>query len=1180
MVAEPERIEPRDEPTRIGGIDYPDEVIRALLERRLVVFAGAGVSMACPSHLPNFDGLIKEFEHQTGRCRLDGESYDQYLGRNDIEHGVNVHGVVKRRLNQGVPRPNANHMNLLRLFGSADDVRLVTTNFDHMFEQACGPIGWSVESFVAPLLPTATDFKGIVHLHGSLEDHERMVLTDTDLGRAYLSEGWASRFLSELVRRYTVLFVGYSSRDLMPRYLLSAIRDASAGKLYLLHPSGEQQIAQQIGIHPIPYGPDSTVDHSVLTASVARLGTLFSQDLDEWRLTIESTVTRANPIEHSDEEVIRIALRAPSTTRYFVNAADSISWVEWLGENGYLTTVFTAGEQPQSVQFLSHLVARQCIRDDPAYLLSLLERHRFVMSDHLWQDLVFAIRENEMSEVSLAQWLTILLQQPIEHVDGFGLSVLADVCADRGDAEALLILYKFLVKPRWDGSPPGWSGFDEYVKITEDTVDQSGSSLALHHCANMLDTQDASILRQALEIGIRSFERRHKLLRVWGKSNDDYDPWSTVYDPMNRPDDQGEPEGFDLLCLVTRQQIHSVINSGDDYADDLVRRLVTSSAPILRRLAVDAVRVREDMDAETKAEWLMEQSRVVDRELVSEVSRLLEQVFRGLSADTQSWLVDWLMSGEEYQTRQVDDILRSKARWIKLLDSADPNSHAVAREIENLKRQDPDVLANRYPERDFGIIEVGRIDHPKPFTVEELHSKRAADWLDELTTWRYPGQWLWSEERHGLQTLVQQACVTEFHWGKDLARGLMDRKDSSTDLWGAILAAWRDDDCAVGDWSSVLDALTFVVVRKNLSRDIAWTLVRFAKEAHDLGLFERAGRLAAAMWRENSDDANGWMSNGALVASWNSAAGQIPMYWVEVARRLIDGSVSSDPLATELKHEVSELLHPASQQSTVGKVTLGAWFHVFCQLDKDWAIEALVPMFGDSQDGFEAAWEGFLWTFQGTLWIPNEMLDYVEVAIANRQQIDTKHRVNVARFVSYLCCTQESEFAHHLFRALCTTAADAQSLGHHIADFIIGMRSLLRRMNVQRRTKLWNTWIREHLSRRRNGIPSGLVDGEVWKLLTLIPVMLPAARDIVDVLIDFPVDGSARNNFGSIFRKVDVDDFPNEYAKLMLYFDQYELGPWQWNYNKKHLDKLIANESVPLDQRKKLDGLKLKYMID
>ena len=41
-----------------------------------------------------------------------------------------------------------------------------------------------------------------------------MVLTDADFGRAYLTEGWARRFLVELFRSFTVLFVGYSHNDI------------------------------------------------------------------------------------------------------------------------------------------------------------------------------------------------------------------------------------------------------------------------------------------------------------------------------------------------------------------------------------------------------------------------------------------------------------------------------------------------------------------------------------------------------------------------------------------------------------------------------------------------------------------------------------------------------------------------------------------------------------------------------------------------------------------------------------------------------------------------------------------------------------------------------------------------------------------------------------------------------
>ena len=1199
MAKNSDGIEPRKEPTRIGGIDYPDEVIRALLERRLVVFAGAGVSMACPSHLPSFRGLIEQFEHLSGRRQ--GESYDQYLGRNDIEHGVNVHGVVEKILNQGVPLPNSNHLNLLRLFGSAHDVRLVTTNFDSMFEQACGPLGWGVESFTAPLLPSATDFRGIVHLHGSLEDTSRMVLTDTDLGRAYLSEGWAARFLSELVRRYTVLFVGYSSNDLMPRYLLSAIRDASAGKLYMLHPSGEQQNLEQIGIKSIPYRQDSPTDHSVLAGSLARLGTLFSQDSDEWRSLIEVTVASADPVTQSAEEVIRLALRMPATTRYFVNATDNVTWVRWLDANGYLSPVFTTGVKPQTVEFLTvndnlstqfetsaqrrsvgllaALVARQCIRDAPAYLLSLLERHDLEMSDQLWQQLVYAIRDNDPTEVSLVQWLTILLQHPIEHMEHDALYALAGSRHQQTDAEALLFMYEFLIAPRWIGSQRDWHGTDAHVKITENMVGRSNASSALHHCANMFDDQSVAVLKRGLEIGIKSFVRRHELLKAWCKASDDFDEWSTWFNPFNPQVAPDQPEGFELVFYIIRRQIHSLVNSDRHYANELVGRLADSPVPILRRLAVDAVIVRGDLDDEDKVEWLIEHAKVEDRELVSEVSRLLTEIFRGARAETQSKLVDWLMSGEDCRSPKIKDRMASKAHWIKLLESADPNSEAVARESAKLSRQEPEVLDTPYPERPFQIIESGRIDHPTPYTVHELLAKPAAEWIEDLVAWRYPGKWLWSDERFGLRTNVRLACAQDFDWSLELATQLAARNELASDLWLPLVQAWMSEGCSVSDWTSVLSFVNELVGREDTSVGVARILTKFANCGTNPDDFDVAGKLAATIWEAHAQQADR-TGDDYVTASLNSVAGRVPEYWAVLAYRVGRCDLPDTAFFPNGKQWLSRLARSSSEHAAVAKVTVGCRLGIFFQLDREWVAADLLPMFGSSHHGFARAWEGFLLSFRDTGWIPEELFAYVGHALTNRDQIQALLSGNMAGLVAFLCCNRIDSRNYEFVKTVFNTANDIDQLKRDIRDFTSGLRTCLRRHNAERLKMIWDSWLKEYLSRRRNGLPSGLVEGEVWELLMFIPVMLPAASEILDVLIDFPIDVSESNNFGDVFHSVDVDDFPNEYAKLMLYFDEYKLGSWQWNYNKKHIDKLIANEAVPLDQRKRLQDLKFKHMID
>jgi hypothetical protein len=117
------------------------------------------------------------------------------------------------------PPPNAdltNHLALLRL--SRDDEgrsRLLTTNFDTLFERAWWEAHQeAIASHAGPAMPQpkVNGFGGILHLHGRLSDirpelrvdDTALILTSSEFGDAYLRSGWASRYVYELVRAYTV----------------------------------------------------------------------------------------------------------------------------------------------------------------------------------------------------------------------------------------------------------------------------------------------------------------------------------------------------------------------------------------------------------------------------------------------------------------------------------------------------------------------------------------------------------------------------------------------------------------------------------------------------------------------------------------------------------------------------------------------------------------------------------------------------------------------------------------------------------------------------------------------------------------------------------------------------------------------------------------------------------------
>ena len=122
------------------------------------------------------------------------------------DNGTDVHQRATELLQANGPEPTELHRNLLRLSKTPENVRIVTTNFDLLFEQATESLfNPAPKVFLSPALPYGRRFQGIAHTHGSLNEPGEMVLTSRDFGRAYLTEGdgWARRFLVDLFASHT-----------------------------------------------------------------------------------------------------------------------------------------------------------------------------------------------------------------------------------------------------------------------------------------------------------------------------------------------------------------------------------------------------------------------------------------------------------------------------------------------------------------------------------------------------------------------------------------------------------------------------------------------------------------------------------------------------------------------------------------------------------------------------------------------------------------------------------------------------------------------------------------------------------------------------------------------------------------------------------------------------------------
>jgi hypothetical protein len=239
----------------------PAQLLQALDEGRLMFFCGAGISMSRePWGLPGFGELTRlAYERcnqpmagdkpvdAAARDAVCREQYDKAL--EILETRENYQGQMRREIAniltsmEGLEEPTqlaerlSRHRALLDLAeiraaagGKVKGYRLVTTNFDNRFQLA--GLNLVVNEDGPRLRPPSHEGPSpLVHLHGRIgkdgSEHRDLVLTTRDFGNAYLRHSWAARFVVEMFREFTVLFIGYSLSDPVMRYLMDVFATES-----------------------------------------------------------------------------------------------------------------------------------------------------------------------------------------------------------------------------------------------------------------------------------------------------------------------------------------------------------------------------------------------------------------------------------------------------------------------------------------------------------------------------------------------------------------------------------------------------------------------------------------------------------------------------------------------------------------------------------------------------------------------------------------------------------------------------------------------------------------------------------------------------------------------------------------------------------------------------------------
>ncbi len=1159
--------------TRLGTIEFDDRILDALRDDKLVVFAGAGVSMGSPSNLSSFWKLTCDIAQGSGH--KPSEPLDRFLGQ--LQHrGVAVHERAAQLLSPADSAPNTLHNDLLQLFRSADSVRLVTTNFDLHFEKAARDLfGASPDVYRAPALPLGYDFTGIVHVHGALPRARDLVLTDADFGRAYLTEGWARRFLVDVFRCYTVLFVGYSHDDVVMNYLARALpADGVAGRFALTEQNGSWDL---LGINPIFFNKLSGLDaYRELYDGIHRLADRAARGALDWQSRLAEIASRTPPADEEAISEVEQALREVHTTRFLINGARDPEWLRWLNARKHLDALFGDDDLNERDKLLARWLAEHFAIEHADVVFEVIASHGLRMNPDLWWSIGRELgveKDKALDESALKRWVSVILTSAPANADHHVLMWMAERCAVQGFVEPTLKVFLAMSNHRlriklgfnWSLDEEGERGRRLEVDCPLCADHWSLDEVWTKHMRPHL----ALISHPLLSGVIQRIEDIHHDLIVWDKVSQDWDPVSYGRAAIEPNEQDQHPEPIDVLIDAARDVLEWFGPNAPALLNAWIERMVISTVPLLRRLAIHAITVHPDRSSDERLQWIVERVGLHNLSEHHEVHRAVAMCYVDASDAARLAVINDIQAHAlpAYDNWSAEvRTARSQFDWLSWLIQAKPDCALAEAAMAPIKLQYPDWQPSDHPDLTHWMGSADWVGSQSPWSAEELLARDPEEQINDLLNFK--GSRFNGPDRDGLLAAIREACKQNSRWAFALTAVLVERSLWSSDLWSMVIRGLLESEQTLHCWQNLLATVSRSELQAAHAHDVAsllYALVRNGGKPFALEALEQANMIALPLWQmlepePQDDDIADWLSRAI-----NRPAGVIVEFWIHGLSLLMHGKAGVERVMPESYRQwFTMVVQDQTSKGGLGRSLLASQTAFLFGLDEEWARMHIIPLFSDSNHlKFAQAWDGFLvW---GRLY-PNLVEVLIPAFVDAQQRIGADLPDRRRRFVEFftvLVVFHVSDPTQQLLPSffLHGSLEDRIGFASHLCHY-------LRQMQPEAKQQLWDNWLHRYWQDRLQGVLAALDEAEIRKMLEWLPLLGDAFPAGVSLAVRSPRIRIEHSHLLFGLRESElVSRYPTETAELLIYLCNCDVG-----YHANYMQEVATRLSeLPAEFRRRLD---------
>lgn len=1180
--------------------ELPQELIDAHADGRVVFFVGAGASCAPPSNLPLFKDLAEKMGEEAESPYQEGEPIDTFLGRlTSLKPPYNVHKRAKVLLDPSDSCPNDIHKTIVRLASAYKRFRVVTTNFDLHLEKAAEDENIKISDiWNSPALPLGDQMEGLVHLHGSVtRSPNELILTDRDLGRAYLYEAWATRFLRTLFQENVVVFIGYGLNDPTMRYLTLALPSNASLYAFLHENEVKGQDWKRLNVKTISFGRS----YENLLPSLQNWLDLV-KDKEAYRNSFDRIVSSGvDNLTEADESFLEMLFSSADAAIGFAKATDSaaeenkLEWLHWLEARPEFKRLFDpdyAVRDNEAFDVLGRWFVKNFIASPDLHgaAFQTVQKMGQSMSASLYREAFESVLHLAKENEDVARrWRAFLSTSVV----GRSLDLREECCGRpfAGGVPEDLFTLRSILRPHLKLETSEFGSEYERDEISRLFETKPKDLPGVEVSWGMGEHWLTKIVQKAVELANPGDPRLGAVLE--GSLAEAYELLEAYYDNERSEPYKGIRHGIESHEQdVFRLECDAIVDGLRDYGEKAIQdrrhavlpdRWWSFGRTFFRRLALHLVAVDESRTADEKIEWALSREALFNFDLKHELYQVFKASIGGASEEVRKKV---LAAIEDHVPPEDDAFSRpgyAFERYILLvwLTTYAPNwktALTMKNELEVKNGFEPP----EHPDTEFWVtrISVGknplmsmsefltRAETDVHSLLDDMLSPVSSEWGSGEAEWTY------------MAFLVHHATVEKPSFGIDLWKDLVSRGSVNNaedtrnlrrvSLFEAVIDGWIKAELDESLSTEVIKYLSSCLSNPRWLDRIGYFLLSQIKRRNEsdetesvMELRKLAMSLLCAHGESYSDSGevdSPLFSHKPRLKPWPEVVTQ---YWVEeIARRRSNCDFDCCGFTDEERNALATLLAAPRPLLNVVQPALARSLCFLHSVESEFVREHIFSIFKENES-FKYAWNGYLhYSIFNDQMLDDGFFDLVVEQWSKLEELELDLRERFYQLVTIILSF--ARLPEWKLEKLANQSVVTGG-GRHAAEFAREAALILGAPKIKG-AEVWNRWLGKHFARRLEGLPRTPSPEELAYWANVVPYLGEAIPSAVSLLSGYDIGFQVF--FPSDFPLDVLDKYKNElisyYVKRMQNTEMKDLdiasGIFDLvNYLRQVIDKNALN---------------------